>query len=209
MIIKLMPETDEERTRFTENFQSSELVHSGVKEFFIFGNKLLADSQLTDFHEWSGNPRYLMGNLSYFYEVVNDERRSKEQKLPTPLSIAKAQKLQVQEQANTMKFHKYEETVDDVQGKVIKADFPKIVMENRGPKIIKKGEISANIQTIDVENLKKNNTPASTSPRIIQMSELKKIDTDPNKNQSHINPINVETVPNIPAVDTMADDETN
>jgi len=206
MIIKLIPETDEERTRFVENFQSQELVHSGVKEFFIFGNKLLADSQLTDFHEWSGNPRYLIGNLSYFYEVVNDERRSKEQKLPTPLSIAQAQKLQ--DAANTMKFHKNEETVDGVQGKVIKADFPKIVVENREPKIIKKGEIAANIQTIDIENFKKN-PPVSTSPRIIQMSELKKINTDPNKNQSHINPINVETVPSIPAVDTMQDDETN
>lgn len=187
MIIKLIPETDEERTRFTENFQSVELVHSGIKEFFIFGNKLLADSQLIDFHEWSGNPRYLMGNLSYFYEVVNDERRAKDRSSQKP-----------KQQPQQIKFP--QNTVGDAQDWLPK---PKIVMENREPRIVKKGEIAANIKTIDVENLKKHADPSPTNgPRIIQMSELRKTNTNMN-----INPISVETVPNIPIVDGMIDEE--
>jgi len=188
MIIKLIPETDEERTRFIENFQSAELVHSGIKEFFIFGNKLLADSQLIDFHEWSGNPRYLMGNLSYFYEVVNDERRAKDRSSQKPK--------QQPQQPQQIRFP--QNTVGDVQERLPQ---PKIVMENREPRIVKKGEIAANIKTIDVENLKKHADPSPTNgPRIIQMSELRKTNIN-------INPISVEAVPNIPIVDGMIDEE--
>jgi transcription initiation factor TFIID subunit TAF12 len=78
MIIKIIPETDEERNRFQENFSTNEITHSGIKEYFVFGNKTVANGQSDDFHEWTGSPRYLMGNLRYFFEVVNDERRMKE-----------------------------------------------------------------------------------------------------------------------------------
>lgn len=70
MIIKLIPETDVER----QNMQEEEL--TGVKEFFIFGNKQEEDG-MADFHNWRGNHRYLLSGLTYFYEIINDERREK------------------------------------------------------------------------------------------------------------------------------------
>ena len=72
MRIKLIPENDEERAKYAGK---DEVVHNGVREFMIFGNKIDGDGDLLDFHEWTGQARYLLGSLQYFYESINDERR--------------------------------------------------------------------------------------------------------------------------------------
>jgi len=165
MIIKLIPETEEEKNRFRENFSSDEIVHEGINEFFLFGNKLVNNVQLTDFHEWTGSPRYLMGNLRYFYEVVNDERRMKEignrqQKLNQPTKVNKLNFPKIKEE-EVLEDNVIDEQLED----------PKVVTENRFPKIIKKGDIAPNIQTIDVENLKKKDVVSE--PKVINISDLK------------------------------------
>lgn len=71
MIIKIIPETEEEKNRMGEE----EIEYNNVKEFFIFGNKEEDDKSIFDFHEWFGSFRYIMGNLKYFYEIVNDSRK--------------------------------------------------------------------------------------------------------------------------------------
>ncbi len=75
MIVKLIPESEEEKKAY-ENKGIAEMVHEGVKEFMLFGNKIDADGDLADFHEWHGSYRYLMGSLQYFYDVVNDNRKN-------------------------------------------------------------------------------------------------------------------------------------
>ena len=40
MIIKIIPETDEEKSLFQSNFSASEIMHCGIKEYFVFGNKI-------------------------------------------------------------------------------------------------------------------------------------------------------------------------
>jgi hypothetical protein len=40
------------------------------------------DGAAKDFHEWSGSYRYLIANLGYFYEIINDERRGVRQSKP-------------------------------------------------------------------------------------------------------------------------------
>ena len=185
MIIKLIPETEEEKIRFRENFSSDEIVHEGINEFFLFGNKIVNNFQLTDFHEWTGSPRYLMGNLRYFYEVVNDERRMKEignrnQKNNQPTKV------------NKMNFPKIEE-IKDLEVEAIddeQVENAKVMTENRFPKIVKKGDIAPNIQTIDVENLKKKDVVSE--PKVIKISDLK------NKGYSDTNE---EPMPSIPKVD--------
>lgn len=176
MIIKIIPETDEEKTRFQENFSTNEITHSGVREYFIFGNRIIADGQLVDFHEWTGSPRYLMGNLRYFFEVVNDERREKESnghigRQPQAVQHPNIQKLNFPDK-------NIPRNAEEFENELSKINHPKIVMENKSPKIVKKGEVG-NIQTIDVSNLKKNN-----GLKIVPMSNM---DRDP--------------VPNIPNVD--------
>jgi hypothetical protein len=166
MIIKLIPETDEERSRFKETFSSYEISHEGVREFFIFGNKSINNDQLVDFHEWAGSPRYLMGNLRYFFEVVNDERRMKDS---YNRNINQAHK------NNKIEFPKNETKNDENNITDIpntKEEVSKI-SENIFPKIIKKGEISPDIQTINIDNLNRYNENASKEPKIINISELK------------------------------------
>ena len=75
MIIKLIPETDEEKARYA-NKGIDEIEHSGVREYMLFGNKIDPEGDLADFHEWHGSFRYLMGSLNYFYETVNDNRHT-------------------------------------------------------------------------------------------------------------------------------------
>jgi len=70
MIIKLIPETEEEKAR------SSEIEIPNVREFFVMGNNVTEDGRYNEFHEWTGSYRYLMGTLQYYFEVINDERRS-------------------------------------------------------------------------------------------------------------------------------------
>lgn len=75
MKIKIIPENDAEKRRFQEKFGSDKIEHTGVKEYFIFGNKFEKNASL-DFHEWTGSYRYLLSSLSYFYEIVNDQRKA-------------------------------------------------------------------------------------------------------------------------------------
>lgn len=76
MIIRLIPESESERSR------SPEIEITNVKEFFLMGNNVVyeydGDSEVpryNEFHEWTGSHRYLIGTLQYYYEVINDERR--------------------------------------------------------------------------------------------------------------------------------------
>jgi len=69
MIIKLIPETEQEKQR------SSEVEIKNVREFFIMGNNVSDEGNYNEFHEWTGSYRYLMGTLQYYFEVINDERR--------------------------------------------------------------------------------------------------------------------------------------
>ena len=180
MIIKIIPETDEERNRFNECFSTNEIVHSGIREYFVFGNKISQDGQANDFHEWTGSPRYLMGNLRYFFEVVNDERRAKES---NGQSIQPPQQTQHPQRTQKINFpnKNIPQNPEDLENELNKINHPKIVMENRTPKIIKRGEVS-NIQPIDISNLNNSNIP-----KIVQMADLKKGQGQP--------------VPNIPMMD--------
>jgi len=69
MIIKLIPETEQERLR------STEVEIRNINEFFLMGNNVTDEGDINEFHEWTGSYRYLMGTLQYYSEVINDERR--------------------------------------------------------------------------------------------------------------------------------------
>ena len=56
MRVTFTPETEEEKARMEE------IVHDNVAEFFVFGNKIDADDDIIDFHEWKGEHRYLLGS---------------------------------------------------------------------------------------------------------------------------------------------------
>ena len=71
MIIRIIPETELEK----QNMKTLE--HTGVREFMVFGNKKDPDGLLIDFHEWSGQYRYLIGGVHYFGEILNDERKNR------------------------------------------------------------------------------------------------------------------------------------
>jgi len=77
MIIKLIPETEEEKANYASK-NITEVIHSGVREYMLFGNRIDQDGDLEDFHEWHGSYRYMMGSLNYFYETINDKRRALE-----------------------------------------------------------------------------------------------------------------------------------
>jgi len=68
MIIKVIPEEGE---------TIKEVEHKGVKEFFMFGNKSDNDGILIDFHDWTGQYRYLISNLYWFQDVLTEEKKSK------------------------------------------------------------------------------------------------------------------------------------
>jgi hypothetical protein len=87
MIIKMIPETAEERSRY-ERKGIAEVEHHGVREFMLFGTKVDAEGDLADFHEWHGAYRYLMGSLNYFYETINDNRRNQGEKPQLALADA-------------------------------------------------------------------------------------------------------------------------
>jgi hypothetical protein len=72
MIIKIIPETDEEKNIVQE------VEHTKIKEFFIFGNKKDNDGDILDFHDWHGSYRFLLGSLAYFQDVISHERAQKE-----------------------------------------------------------------------------------------------------------------------------------
>ena len=81
MIIKIMPENDIERAKMKE------VEHTGVKEFFIFGNKRDSESDLIDFHDWTGSYRYLVGSLYYFTGLLSDEHSGKSANSPTEINV--------------------------------------------------------------------------------------------------------------------------
>jgi len=71
MIIKITPETDAERKKIQE------VEHTGVREFFIFGNKLDDDNELVDFHDWKGSYRYIEGSCYHFLGRIRHDQDSK------------------------------------------------------------------------------------------------------------------------------------
>jgi len=71
MLIKIVPETDAEKAKMKE------VEHSGINEFFLFGNKKDDDGELVDFHDWTGAYRYLIGSLYYFLSLVESEEVAK------------------------------------------------------------------------------------------------------------------------------------
>ena len=71
MIIQLIAENEQEENRL--GGEQKEI--SGVNEYLFFGNRADEDEHHSEFHEWHGNHKYLMTNLQWFYEVVNDERK--------------------------------------------------------------------------------------------------------------------------------------
>jgi len=163
MIIKIIPETDEEKNLFKNNFSTSEIIHNGVKEYFVFGNKD-QNKELIDFHEWAGSPRYIMGSLRYFFEVINDERRMREERgriSATPI-MPQAQKIRFPNKG-------IPQTQGELENGLRNINHHRVIMENRSPTIIKKGEITP-IQTIDISNLiqddKKDNNPLPNVPNI-------------------------------------------
>lgn len=68
MIIKIIPETDMEKAKHKA------IEFTGVKEFFLVGNRRDDDGYMVDFHEWEGSYRYLLTSLHWFYKVIDDER---------------------------------------------------------------------------------------------------------------------------------------
>jgi len=71
MLIKIIPETDAEKAKMKK------VEHSGINEFFLFGNKKDDDGELVDFHDWTGAYRYLIGSLYYFLGFVESEEMAK------------------------------------------------------------------------------------------------------------------------------------
>jgi len=91
MIIKVIPETLAEKKRVKE------IEYTGVKEFFMFGNRKDSDGSFIDFQEWSGSYRYLIGSVHYFTDFLLDEQRNKTSQT-AELNIApSAPKLEIQE----------------------------------------------------------------------------------------------------------------
>jgi len=72
MLIKLIAENEAEEARL--NGEEREI--QGVNEYLFFGNREDEEGNQSEFHEWHGNHKYLMSNLQWFYEIVNDERKT-------------------------------------------------------------------------------------------------------------------------------------
>lgn len=64
MIIKIMPETDEEKAKMKKE------EHFRVKEYFVFGNKIDENGDLIDFHIWDGGRRFLMSSLYWYLKEL-------------------------------------------------------------------------------------------------------------------------------------------
>jgi hypothetical protein len=67
MIIKIIPENEFEK----------EEEHTGVKEFFMFGNKQDEDGDLKDFHFWTGSYKFLEGNIYHYLTTITEEKNAK------------------------------------------------------------------------------------------------------------------------------------
>jgi len=71
MIIKIIPETPEE----AKSFNSTQ--HSGVKEFFICGIEEDEDDGVSEFHDWKGSYRFLIGSLAHYSSEIIAEKCQK------------------------------------------------------------------------------------------------------------------------------------
>lgn len=74
MRITISPETEEESMAF------SETTYEDVSDFFVCGTASNpdAENENLDFHSWHGKYKALIGNLSYYLLILQDERRAKE-----------------------------------------------------------------------------------------------------------------------------------
>jgi hypothetical protein len=136
MIIKIIPENDAEKAKIQE------VEHTGIREFFIFGNKKDADGELIDFHDWSGSYRYLVGSLYYFTNMLADEQASKAQNKPMEINLQQA-------------------PGDSVPGEaqVIPMEFPKEAQGYQGEGLVKKsgaqdGKIDGVVEIQDAKDSK-------------------------------------------------------
>jgi len=129
MIIKVIPETAAEKARMKE------VEHTGVKEFFMFGNKLDADNDLVDFHDWTGGYKMLIGNLAYFQNfIINEERNSMEKSRTAEIKIPKKMIKQGAIDANAIEFPKDE---SKKEGKTLQEVFDKEVRDIKDVKDVK------------------------------------------------------------------------
>ena len=71
MILKLIPETEEEKAMLSEQ------EYADVQEFFLFGSKKDENGDIIDFHNWRGNHRYLIGSIEFYLRILDDERRAR------------------------------------------------------------------------------------------------------------------------------------
>lgn len=71
MIIKIMPENEEEKKRIRES------EHAGITDYFVCGLKKDGDGDPIDFHEWSGKYPKLIGPLFYYAHFLINEQNVK------------------------------------------------------------------------------------------------------------------------------------
>ena len=137
MKIKLIAENDKDR----QLLDGDEVVHEGIKDYFLFGHKIDEDKDQFDFQHWNGQPRYLMSSLHYFYEQLNDDRRREENARPSYLdeSLEKAM-------------------VKDT-GTVIEFPMKDLNADNKSKPMIKRGAVQVqDVQDIDLTNIAENLT---------------------------------------------------
>ena len=145
MIIRMSPENEEEKKKFVAKFKTDEVVHTGVMDYFIFGNKIDADNEVVDFHEWKGGYRYLLGSLDYYYNIVNDERRAPTVN-PATSRIEVVPKLSFAE---------------PVEAEAEVAEAAEITEAQPEHRMVKSGEVQRpDIKILDIEALRKNAAPS-------------------------------------------------
>ena len=83
MKITLTPETPEEKRMLNV----ADLEHEGVGTVMIFGTETDADGKEREFHFWHGSHRYLYSNLVWFTEIINEERKVRDEQLRQAESI--------------------------------------------------------------------------------------------------------------------------
>ena len=66
MKIQIIAESEEEHRKFGDG-----TTFHDVEQFLMFGH----DSTGETFHEWQGKFSFLLGQMHYFHELINDERR--------------------------------------------------------------------------------------------------------------------------------------
>ena len=115
MKIKITPENDMERQRVKE------VIHTGVQDFFIMGNKKNEDG-LEDFSDWKGSFRFLIGSLYYFLNQITEEQNIKKN----------APEIDVKSQPVSSFKPQMFKTGDANEMKVINAEEIEQIMKNNG-----------------------------------------------------------------------------